>query len=125
MGGNKYRFDAPVLERLAPGAFELIGVSELVKELWSVEIGAAVDKNGGGRVKLPDQIPTPVVVVEDSADGWVQLEKGDCAGGEVLRLSLWLVLDYLGDVDSGKDHHRQQDCAVDQGPDCDLRTLCA
>ncbi len=109
---------------LPPVTFELIGAGELVKQLLSVKIGAAVDEDGSGRVKLPDQITAPVVVVEDSARRRVRLEKCNCAGREVFALSLRLALDYLGDMDSGKDRHGEDDHNVEQGAGCGLRTLC-
>src|ERR1700691_5356143 len=101
-GRDQYGVDAPLLEGSLPCALELIGFGELVKQLLPIEIGAAVDEDGCGRVELPDEITTPVVVVEDWARGWVELQKCDCAGGEALDLDLRLAVDYLGDVDSGE-----------------------
>src|ERR1700719_1765947 len=113
--GDDDRIDVPSLDSLPPGAFELTSAGELVQEFFPVEICSAVDEDWYGWVKSVDEVPAPVVVVEDSAEGGMSLKKCDGAGREILRLSFRLALDHLENVDTGKCDHGQEDHCVNQG----------
>src|SRR5882672_3473739 len=113
--GDNHGIDAPSLDCLSPRTLELIRAGELVEEFFTVEISPAVDKDWYGWVKPVDEVPAPVVVVEDSARGGMSLKKRDGAGRKMLRHGLLLALDHLENVDTGKGGHGEQDECVGQG----------
>src|SRR5580704_6281739 len=99
--GDQDGSDFPLLQGLLPIASELIGICELVKQLPSVKVSAAIDEDVSGRIKLPDQVAAPVVMVEHPVSG-MRLKKCHRARRKELHFNLWLTLNYLGSVDTGK-----------------------
>jgi len=115
LGRDDDGVDLPTVEDLLPRALELISVGEIVEELCAVEVGAAIDEYRGGRIKFPDQIAAPIVVIENWTLRRMGLQKGNGAGRELVGLGLRLVVDYLENADAGECSHKKDDGGVEPG----------
>src|SRR6476660_2476758 len=101
----------PRLQRLSPVVLQVIAGTEFVHESVAIDVSPAVQKNAILGIQLPDEIPSPVVVVQHRAGRLLLLEESSRGSGKMLRFRFSLAPHYLlhperGEAGEGQEHNQ-------------------
>jgi hypothetical protein len=111
---HDHGFHLPLIQWLFPVAFQSKRIRELLQQMLPVKIRTSVDKDSCVRIQFPNQVPPPVIVIENGTVGWVHREEFDGAGRELCLFDQGLLFEDSRDSQTDKDNHGRGHRCVEQ-----------
>ena len=104
----------PLIQCLFPVAFQSKRIRELLQQMLPVKIRTSVDKDSCVGIQFPNQVPPPVIVIENGTVGRVHGEEFDGAGRELCLFDQGLLFEDSRDSQTDKDNHGRGHRCVEQ-----------